>query len=189
VAVLAVQPGWSVDPDVESAARAAAPSLRESSAERVRDELVALVNGPAAGQGFRLLDRLGVVDVVLPESAAMRSTPQPAPHRFDVWEHSLRAVEAMDEIAARLDRLAPWGDELAGHLAEGLGDGLGRAGALKLAALLHDVAKPETRSEADGRVRFIGTTSSGPSARAGSPGASGYRAGPPACSAGWSPST
>lgn len=156
VAVLAVQPGWSVDPDVESAARAAAPSLRESSAERVRDELVALVNGPGAGQGFRLLDRLGVVDVVLPESAAMRSTPQPAPHRFDVWEHSLRAVEAMDEIAARLDRLAPWGDELAGHLAEGLGDGLGRAGALKLAALLHDVAKPETWSEADGRVRFIG---------------------------------
>src|SRR6185436_15744552 len=74
VAVLAVQPGWSVDPDVESAARAAAPSLRESSAERVRDELVALVNGPGAGQGFRLLDRLGVVDVVLPESAAMRST-------------------------------------------------------------------------------------------------------------------
>jgi len=156
VALFAVQPGWSVDPGVESAARAAAPSLRESSAERVRDELVALVNGSAAGRAFRLLDRLGVVDVVLPESAAMRSTPQPAPHRFDVWEHSLRAVEAMDEIAARLDRLAPWGDELAGHLAEGLGDGLGRAGALKLAALLHDVAKPETRSEADGRVRFIG---------------------------------
>ena len=43
-----------------------------------------------------------------------------------------------------------------GHLAEDLGDGLGRAGALKLAALLHDVAKPETRAEVDGRVRFIG---------------------------------
>jgi poly(A) polymerase len=156
VAVLAVQPGWSVDPGLESVALAAAPSLRESAAERVRDELVALVNGPAAGRGFRLLDRFGVVDIVLPENAAMRSTPQPAPHRFDVWEHSLRAVEAMDEIAAHLDRLAPWGEELAGHLAEDLGDGLGRAGALKLAALLHDVAKPETRAEVDGRVRFIG---------------------------------
>lgn len=156
VALLAVQPGWSVDPGLESAARAAAPSLYQSSAERVRDELVALVNGPAAGRGFRLLDRLGVVDVVLPESAAMRSTPQPAPHRFDVWEHSLRAVESMDEIAARLDRLAPWGEELVGHLAEDLGDGLRRVGALKLAALLHDVAKPETRAEVDGRVRFIG---------------------------------
>ena len=154
--VLAVQPGWSVDPGVERAARAAAPSLRESSAERVRDEVVALVNGAAAGRGFRLLDRLGVMDVVVPESAAMRSTPQPAPHRFDVWEHSLRAVEAMDEIAARLDRLAPWADELEGHLAEDLGDGLGRAGALKLAALLHDVAKPETRTVVGGRVRFIG---------------------------------
>src|SRR5262245_4622727 len=94
-AVLAVQPGWSVDPDVEAAARAAAPSLAESSAERLRDELIALVGGPGAGRGFRLLDRFGAMRVVLPESGAMRATAQPAPHRFDVWEHSLRAVEAM----------------------------------------------------------------------------------------------
>src|SRR5262249_20163019 len=138
-ASLAVRPGWSVDPEVEAAARAAAPALAESSAERVRDELIALVSGSAAGRGFRLLDRFGAMDVVLPERGAMRSTAHPAPHRFDVWEHSLRAVEAMDEVAARLERLAPWGEELARHLAAPLGDGLARAGALKLAALLHDV--------------------------------------------------
>ncbi len=153
---LGVQPGWSLDPGIERVALAAAPSLRETSAERVRDELVALVSGPTAGRGFRLLDRFGVLAVVLPESGPMRSTLQSEPHRFDVWEHSLRAVEAMDEIVARLDRLDPWGDELSGHLAEGLGDGLARAGALKLAALLHDVAKPETRALVEGRVRFIG---------------------------------
>ena len=153
---LGVQPGWSLDPRIERVALAAAPSLRETSAERVRDELVALVSGPAAGRGFRLLDRFGVLAVVLPESGPMRSTLQSEPHRFDVWEHSLRAVEAMDEIVAGLDRLDPWGDELSGHLAEGLGDGLARAGALKLATLLHDVAKPETRALVEGRVRFIG---------------------------------
>jgi poly(A) polymerase/tRNA nucleotidyltransferase (CCA-adding enzyme) len=153
---LGVQPGWSLDPGIERMALAAAPSLRETSAERVRDELVALVSGPTAGRGFRLLDRFGVLAVVLPESGSMRSTLQSEPHRFDVWEHSLRAVEAMDEIVARLDRLDPWGAELSSHLAEGLGDGLARAGALKLAALLHDVAKPETRALVEGRVRFIG---------------------------------
>jgi poly(A) polymerase len=42
-------------------------------------------------------------------------------------------------------------------LDEPLGSGLTRRGVLRLAALLHDVAKPETRSvDPDGRVRFTG---------------------------------
>jgi putative nucleotidyltransferase with HDIG domain len=97
-----------------------------------------------------------VLAVLLPESIAMRETSQPEPHRFDVWEHSLRAVDAADELAARLDALEPWGAGLTLHLAEPLGDRLTRREMLKLAALLHDVAKPETKSLEDGRTRFIG---------------------------------
>lgn len=156
VARLAVEPGWHVDPDTEVAARAAAPSLTSTSAERVRDELIALVGHARAGHGLRLLDRMGALAVLLPESGPMRVTPQTAPHRFDVWEHSLRAVEGVDEIERQLSRLEPWSGELREHLADELGDGLTRARALKLAALLHDVAKPQTRTELDGRVRFIG---------------------------------
>jgi poly(A) polymerase/tRNA nucleotidyltransferase (CCA-adding enzyme) len=153
---LAIEPGWTLAPDVEPAAREAAAAVAGASAERVRDELIALLSGPSAGAGLRLLDRLGVVDVVLPESLAMRRTPQPLPHRFDVWEHSLRAVEAADAIAGGIERLEPWAAEVREHLAEELGDGLDRAAALKLAALLHDVAKPDTRAVVDGRIRFIG---------------------------------
>lgn len=153
---LGVEPGWTLDPAIADAARAAAPGLARVSAERVRDELIALASGSATGRGLRLLDAFGALGVVLPESRPMRETEQPAPHRFDVLEHSLRAVEAMDAVVARLDRLDPWGPDLAAHLDDALGDGLARGGALKLAALLHDVAKPETRTEADGRVRFIG---------------------------------
>ena len=161
VARLAVEPGWSLDPGVGPAVIEVAPALHSASAERVRDELIAILSEPAAGWGLRLLDGLDVLGVVFPERLAMRRTQQPAPHRFDVWEHSLRAVEAMDEIEAHLDRLAPWGQELRDHLAEGLGDGLTRAAALKLAALLHDVAKPETRAVLAGRIRFIGHDSRG----------------------------
>jgi putative nucleotidyltransferase with HDIG domain len=85
----------------------------------------------------------------------MRTTAQSEPHRFDVWEHSLRAVEAMDAVLAALDTIDHAGT-LRPHLAEVLGDGLTRAEVLKLAALLHDVAKPETRTVSDGRIRFIG---------------------------------
>ncbi len=153
---LGAQPGWSLVPGAEPAAREAAPALTAVSAERVRDELIALLADPGAGKGLRLLDGMGGLAPLLPESLPMRRTSQPAPHRFDVWEHSLRAVEAVDEIEALVERLDPWGPQLREHLAEALGDRLTRAEALKLAALLHDVAKPETMAEVGGRIRFIG---------------------------------
>ena len=59
------------------------------------------------------MDALGLLAVVLPEVEPMRATTQPAPHRFPVLEHSLRALAAADRLLARLSALAPFGDELA----------------------------------------------------------------------------
>src|SRR5438874_80318 len=67
----------------------------------------------------------------------------------------LRALAGCDRLLARLDALAPYGEELATHVAEPLGGGARRGAALKLAALLHDVSKPETRRRVEGRVRFF----------------------------------
>ena len=150
------QPGWTLDPAVEGAARRAAPGLSRASAERGRDEILAILAGRASAAGLRLLDGWGALEVLLPEGEAMKGTTQPEPHRFDVWEHSLRAVEAADVVVSRVSELEPWGAALAGHLGELLGDGATRREALKLAALLHDVAKPETRSVEGGRTRFLG---------------------------------
>jgi putative nucleotidyltransferase with HDIG domain len=153
---LGIRPGWRVDPATEELIRAAGPDVARASAERVRDELGAILARPTAGAALRALDRLAVLGALLPESSAMRATPQPEPHRFDVWEHSIRAVEAADALSTRLDALEPWGAELTRHLGEPLGDGFRRLEILKLAALLHDVAKPETRTVERGRIRFIG---------------------------------
>jgi tRNA nucleotidyltransferase/poly(A) polymerase len=158
---LAMRSGWRLHPDAEAAIEAAAHLITRVAAERLRDELVGILSEPAAAAGLRVLDRLGVLAVLLPESLAMRATAQPLPHHFDVWEHSLRAVEGMDALLAGLDALAPWGPALHEHLMLDLGGGLTRREALKLAALLHDVAKPETRAEIDGRIRFIGHDAAG----------------------------
>lgn len=152
----ALRPGWRLDPAAEPAVSAVAPRVAGMPAERVRDELIAILAEPRCGAGLRILDRLEVLPALLPESQAMRRTAQPEPHRFDVWEHSLRAVEAADALVEGLDALEPWGAALRAHLGEDLGDRLTRREALKLAALLHDVSKPETRSETAGRIRFIG---------------------------------
>lgn len=147
--------GLRLTPGAARAITAAAPSLASVSAERIRDEVVALLGLPQTARALRRADRLGLLAVILPEVEPMRATTQPAPHRFSVLEHSLRAVAAADLVVARTERLEPFGDELAPHLREPLGGGIERAHALKLAALLHDVSKPQTRRSIEGRVRFF----------------------------------
>jgi putative nucleotidyltransferase with HDIG domain len=137
------------------AAKSAGAGLRRVAAERVRDELLMVLALPDTARALRRADALGLLGVVLPEVEPMRATRQPPPHRFDVLEHSLRAVGGCDRLLERLDALAPYGEELAAHLAEPLGGGARRDAALKLAALLHDVSKPETRRRIAGRVRFF----------------------------------
>jgi putative nucleotidyltransferase with HDIG domain len=153
---LAIRPGWRLDPGAEAAMRETAPRIPQVSIERARDELAAILAEPGAAGGLRLLDRVEVLAVLLPESLAMKATSQPEPHRFDVWEHSLRAVEASDELLRLPEALDPGGPELAAHLSEALGDRLTRRETLKLAALLHDVAKPEAKTVEGGRIRFFG---------------------------------
>ncbi len=147
--------GLRLTPPAARAVKAAARGLARIAAERVRDELLIIMALPDTARALRRADALGVLGAVLPEVEPMRATKQPLPHRFDVLEHSLRAVGGCDRLLARLSALAPYGEELAVHLAEPLGGGARRDTALKLAALLHDISKPETRRRVDGRVRFF----------------------------------
>jgi poly(A) polymerase len=146
--------GLRLTPAAARAIRAVAPRVTDVSAERVRDELLAMLAGSAA-VALRRLDALGLLAAVMPEVEPMRATTQPAPHQFPVLEHSLRAVAGADAVTAAPHALVPFGEELQMHLAQPLGGGVDRARILKLGALLHDVSKPETRRLIDGRVRFF----------------------------------
>jgi putative nucleotidyltransferase with HDIG domain len=147
--------GLRLDAPTRRLIRRHAGALAGVSAERVRDELLAILAQPRGARAVRRLDALGLLAVVLPEVEPMRAATQPAPHRFPVLEHSLRALDAAERLLAGLERLAPFADALGRHLAEALGGGVDRAQGLKLAALLHDVAKPETRRVIGGRIRFF----------------------------------
>jgi poly(A) polymerase len=147
--------GFRLTAGTTRAIRSAAPGLAGVAGERVRDELLALLALPRAARALRRLDALGLLRVIFPEIEPMRGSTQPAPHRFPVLEHSLRAVWGADTLLEHLAELRPYGDELAAHVAEELGGGVRRSQILKLAALLHDVSKPETRRLIDGRIRFF----------------------------------
>ena len=105
------------------------------------------------------MERLGLVEAVLPELAATRGVEQNVFHHADVYGHTLEVLAAVVEIE-RDPEAAGLGDQaqaVADLLAEPFADELTRGQAMRLAALLHDAAKPQTRDTLpDGRVTFIG---------------------------------
>lgn len=147
--------GFALTGSTRRAIHACAGDLARVSAERVREELLAILATPASGRAFRRMDALRLLAVVLPEVEPMRLTSQPAPHRFAVLEHSLRALVGADRLLERLPLLAPFSDDLDAHMHDPIASGVDRRQTLKLAALIHDVAKPETRQVFRGRVRFF----------------------------------
>jgi poly(A) polymerase len=158
VARLATELGFEVEPATADAVRAHAPGLRDVSPERVFAELRRVVSADAAVSGMELIDELGLTEGVLPELTALRGVEQTAYHHRDVHGHTLEVLQATIDLER--DPAHALGDEdlaepVRALLAEPLADQLTRGGALRLGALLHDVAKPRTRTEfPDGRVGF-----------------------------------
>ena len=160
---LAAELGLAPDADTERLTASAAPRLSEPSPERVFAELRRTVMAPGVLDGLVLGARLGVLGAVLPELTALQGIEQSRFHHLDVFDHTIEVLRRLIDLEADLPSV--FGD-LAGPLREQLdqplADELTRGGALRLAALLHDVAKPATRGvRADGKVTFIGHDATG----------------------------
>ena len=160
---IANQLGFRMDPDTAGAIRRDASRLDRVSAERVRDEFLAILAADGARTQLEVLDRLDLLCRVIPELEATRNCDQPRAHHYwDVWGHSLHCVEYAEAITAghrnnAIYTMAPWTAKEDAHFAETIGDGHNRRTVLKLAALFHDIAKPQTKGpDQNGRIRFLG---------------------------------
>ncbi len=111
--------GFAIDPEVLGAIVTSAPRLSIVSGERIREELLKIIVEPGAGEGLEMLRVTGLLSEFAPELSAMYGVTQNVYHIHDVWTHTIKVLESIPPDSGIIPRLA---------------------------ALLHDVGKPKTRS-------------------------------------------
>jgi putative nucleotidyltransferase with HDIG domain len=173
---IATELSFAIETETAEATRRAASTITAAAEERQRDEIVRICSTEKAGAGLRLLDELGLFAYVFPEMEITRGVEQPKEHYYDVLGHSFAAVDALDalmlderpvtspwdELWTELWSHLEWCGGLREHFREEVVQGTTRLALLKLCGLLHDIAKPETKSfEANGRMRFFGHSEKG----------------------------
>jgi tRNA nucleotidyltransferase/poly(A) polymerase len=164
--------GFTIEPATLEHMRQAAGEFRRVSTERLRDELLRILEGRRPADALRLLDQLGGLAFLLPELAGMKAVTQSPPHHLDVWEHTLRLIaeleglwqtfvegcspETQSPLTTALACLEPYRPALAAHFHTAITPNRSLRGLLFLAGLYHDAAKPEARTvEPGGRIRFL----------------------------------
>lgn len=150
--------GFAAGSETVALARASAAGLAGVAPERLFAELKRLLSADGAIAGLELLDATGATAVILPELAALHGVEQSRFHHLDVLGHTRAVLAELIALERRPEAIfGSDGPALAGLLAEPLANELTRGEALRFGALLHDIAKPQTRDVTpEGRVTFIG---------------------------------
>jgi poly(A) polymerase len=166
---LACELGFSIDPATAAAAARSAQGLPEVAPERIFSEFKRLICSDRAVSGLELMEELGIAEVVLPELTELRGVEQSRFHHLDVHAHTLAVLAATIELERDPGKaLGAHAAAVSRFMEQPLANELTRWQALRFGALLHDIAKPQTRSVTpEGRVTFIGhDTAGGDTARA-----------------------
>ncbi len=168
---LSAQLGFTIESDTESLVRKDSGLIAGVAGERVRDEMVRMLAVPGSSRFLIEMDRLGLLTALIPELGRARGVEQPVVHYWDVFQHSLQTAAAADFLLgedgysyAGPEALAmvPWSPQLREHFGREVGYGTTRRILLKIGALLHDIAKPETKFvDEAGHTRFFGHTFKG----------------------------
>ncbi len=121
-----VQLGFELDPELIHAVQQHNNLLKDVSPERIRDEVFKMLVSPHPKRAIELLDQTDLLQQIVPELLSCKGVKQGGHHTTDVWTHSLDALQA-----------CPSEDPI-----------------VRLATLLHDIAKPTTYNDDTGQPTF-----------------------------------
>ncbi len=123
----ATELGFRIQSETFKALIEMAPLLQAVSHERIKEELIKILLSPKPSIGFNLMVRAGLLRQFLPELLEGYRKRQNVYHRFTIYKHIMEAI----------DRVKP-------------------TQALRLTALLHDIAKPRVRQKIGNKWIFHG---------------------------------
>ena len=115
---LATDLGFELEPETGFHVKTEAKLLKNIAVERIRDEFSKIIMSNNPMRGLELLREYDLLPSVSPETLAMIGVIQGGEHIYDVWEHSLRALQHAADKGFPLE--------------------------IRLAALYHDIGKPKT---------------------------------------------
>jgi poly(A) polymerase/tRNA nucleotidyltransferase (CCA-adding enzyme) len=125
---LAAELDFTIESRTMEAITANSEKLGLISIERVAAEFLRIIASPTPMQGIIFMEKLGLLKLFLPELVTGIGCEQGGIHAFDVYEHNLRTLQAAADKDFTLT--------------------------LRLAALFHDVGKPNTRREGGKNKRY-----------------------------------
>lgn len=125
---LAAELEFVIESQTMDAISANSSKLSLISIERVAAEFLRIIASPTPMQGIIFMEKLGLLEQILPELVTGIGCEQGGIHAFDVYEHNLRTLQAATDKGFSLE--------------------------LRLAALFHDVGKPKTRREGGKNKRY-----------------------------------
>ncbi len=166
--------GFRIEKNTRELMKQSAGQLGRVSPERLRDEVFKILKGPKPDASMRALEMLGALPYLMPELLPMKGVEQSEPHVYEVWTHTLSALDYLDGIISALRvgydaektndmftglltlRLGRYREQIAKHFAKPVNVDRSLRSLLFFAALYHDVSKPETKTvEESGRIRFF----------------------------------
>lgn len=172
---------FRLTPETETAVRAAAPHLNKISAERIREEMLKLLETAVPHRAVADLANLGLLAEILPDIMALSTVEQSKPHHEPVFAHTLsvlrwltlieKIVEPQNAqgnlksdaaLSAVKKILEPHAEQIQTMWQKEVDGGVNGRTLLRLGALFHDIGKAKTQTiEEDGRIRFLGHDKAG----------------------------
>ena len=154
---------WRPDAELRRAIKRDASLINNSAAERQWEELQRIILSNGFPWALRRLEQSGLLDRILPELAVGRGVDQRPVHRRDVFWHQIDAVRWFTRLTSPAAPRGRGPFAIWNELSTLLNAPAIRASLddwrlpLRLATLLHDIGKPQTRTvDDDGSTHFFG---------------------------------
>ncbi len=120
----AAELNFSIDKPTHNGIKRNCKKIKKVSSERIRDELIKMLLSEQPSEGIEIMEQTGLLSLILPELQACKGVEQKGFHRYDVYYHLLAACDMSEPILE-----------------------------IRLAALLHDIGKPNSLDYDESGVR------------------------------------